>query len=117
MRNRLHTVKQILEAGIYEIVDLKGKIITKSQSKQSAMKNQVSMQKTDRYYCSRWHGYNQTNFMGITDRLCEYSGKGYVALTTYSRVALILRTNRVMFQPIYHVSVSPTEMLMARPCH
>ena len=53
MRNRLHTVKQILEADTYEIVDLKGKIITKSQSKQSAMKNQVSMQKTDRYYCSQ----------------------------------------------------------------
>ena len=30
MGNRLHTVKQILEADIYEIVDLKVKIITKS---------------------------------------------------------------------------------------
>ena len=53
MGNRLHTVKQILEADMYEIVDLKVKIIiTKSQSKQSVMKNQVSMQKIDRYYCS-----------------------------------------------------------------
>ena len=47
MGNRLHTVKQILEADIYEIVDLKVKIITKSQRKQSVMKNQVSMQKID----------------------------------------------------------------------
>lgn len=47
MGNRLHTVKQILETDIYEIVDLKVKIITKSQSKQSVMKNQVSMQKID----------------------------------------------------------------------
>ena len=47
MENRLHTVKQILEADIYEIVDPKVKIITKSQSKQSVMKNQVSMQKID----------------------------------------------------------------------
>ena len=45
--NRLHTVKQILEADMYEIVDLKVKIITKFQSKQSVVKNQVSMQKTD----------------------------------------------------------------------
>ena len=30
---------------MYEIVDLKVKIITKFQSKQSVMKNQVSMQK------------------------------------------------------------------------
>ena len=45
MGNRLYTAKQILEADIrlYEIVDLKVKIITKSQSKQSVMKNQVSM--------------------------------------------------------------------------
>ena len=50
--NRLHTVKQTFEADMYEIVDLKVKIITKSQSKQSVMKNQVSMQKTDRYHCS-----------------------------------------------------------------
>ena len=42
MGNRLHTVKQT-----YMIVDLKVKIITKSQSKQSVMKNQVSMQKID----------------------------------------------------------------------
>ena len=47
MRNRLHTVKQILEADMYEIVDFKVKIITKFQSKQSVMKNQVSMQKID----------------------------------------------------------------------
>ena len=47
MGNRLHNVKQILEADIYEIVDLKVKIITKSQSKQSVMKNPVSMQKID----------------------------------------------------------------------
>ena len=47
MGNCLHTVKQILEADIYEIVDLKVKIITKSQSKQSVMKSQVSMQKID----------------------------------------------------------------------
>ena len=47
MGNRLHTVKQTLGADIYEIVDLKVKIITKSQSKQSVMKNQVSMQKID----------------------------------------------------------------------
>ena len=47
MGNHLHTVKQILKADIYEIVDLKVKIITKSQSKQSVMKNQVSMQKID----------------------------------------------------------------------
>ena len=47
MGNRLHTVKQTLGAGIYEIVDLKVKIITKSQSKQSVIKNQVSMQKID----------------------------------------------------------------------
>ena len=52
MGNRLHTVKQILEADMYEIVDPKVKIITKFQSKQSVMKNQVSMQKIDRYYCS-----------------------------------------------------------------
>ena len=46
--NRLHTVKQILEADIHEIVDLKVlKIITKSQSKLSVMKNQVSMQNID----------------------------------------------------------------------
>ena len=70
MGNRLHTVKQILEADMYEIVDLKVKIITKSQSKQSVMKNQVSMQKIDRYYCSYW--YNQTNFMATTDRLCSF---------------------------------------------
>ena len=50
--NCLYTVKQILEADIYEIVDLKVKIITKSQSKQSVMKNQVPRQKIDRYYCS-----------------------------------------------------------------
>ena len=76
MGNRLHTVKQILEADMYEIVDLKVKIIiviiTKSQSKQSVMKNQVSMQKIDRYYCNWWHWYNQTNFMGTTDRLCSF---------------------------------------------
>ena len=47
MGNCLHTVKQTLEADIYEIVDLKVKIITKSQSKQSVMKNQVSVQKID----------------------------------------------------------------------
>ena len=47
MRNRLHTVKQILEADMYEIVDFKVKIITKFQSKQSVMKNQVSMKKID----------------------------------------------------------------------
>ena len=41
------TVKQILEADMYEAVDLKAKIITKFQSKQSVMKNQVSMQKID----------------------------------------------------------------------
>ena len=50
MGNRLHTVKQILEADMYEIVDLKLKIITQSQSKQSVKKNQESMQKIDRYY-------------------------------------------------------------------
>ena len=49
MGNRLHTVKQILEADMYEIVDEVKIIITKSQSKQSVMKNQVSMQKIDRY--------------------------------------------------------------------
>ena len=37
MGNRLYTVKQILEAGIYETVDLKVKVITKSQSKQSVV--------------------------------------------------------------------------------
>ena len=47
MGNRLYTVKQILEADIYEIVDLEVKISTESQSKQSVMKNQVSMQKID----------------------------------------------------------------------
>jgi len=47
MGNRLHTVKQILQGDMYEIVDLKVKTITKSQSKQSVMKNQVSMQKID----------------------------------------------------------------------
>ena len=47
MGNCLHTVKQILEADMYEIVDLNVKIITKFQSKQSVMKNQVSMQKID----------------------------------------------------------------------
>ena len=52
MGNCLHTVKQILQGDMDEIVDLKVKIITKSQSKQSVMKNQVSMQKIDRYYCS-----------------------------------------------------------------
>ena len=52
MGNRLHTVKQLLQEDMYEIVDLKVKTITKSQSKQSVMKNQVSMQKTDEYYCS-----------------------------------------------------------------
>ena len=52
MVNRLHTVKQILQGDMYEIVDLKVKIITKSLSKQSVMKNQVSMQKIDRYYCT-----------------------------------------------------------------
>ena len=50
MGNRPHTVKQILETDIYEIVDLKVKIITKSQSKQSVMKNQFY--EKDRYYCS-----------------------------------------------------------------
>ena len=50
MGNRLHTVKQILETDMYEIVDLKLKIITQSQSKQSVKKNQESMQKIDRYY-------------------------------------------------------------------
>ena len=35
MGNCLYTKKQILEADIYEILDLKVKIITKSQSKQS----------------------------------------------------------------------------------
>ena len=40
--NRLHTVKQILQVDMYEIVDLKVKIITKSQGKPSVMKNQVS---------------------------------------------------------------------------
>ena len=52
MGNCLHNVKQILQGDMYAIVDLKVKIITKSQSKQSVMKNQVSMQKIDRYYCS-----------------------------------------------------------------
>ena len=52
MANCVHTVKLILEADMYEIIDLKVKIITKSQSKQSVMKNQVRMQKIDRYYCS-----------------------------------------------------------------
>ena len=52
MGNRLHTVKQILEGDMFGMVDLKVKIITKSQSKQSVMKNQVSMQKIYRYYCS-----------------------------------------------------------------
>ena len=52
MGNRLHTVKQILQVDMYEIVDLKVKIITKSQGKPSVMKNQVSMQKIDRYYRS-----------------------------------------------------------------
>ena len=52
MRNHLLTVKQILEADMYEIVDLKVKTITKSQGKPSVMKNQVSVQKIDRYYCS-----------------------------------------------------------------
>ena len=52
MGNRLHAVKQILQGDMYEIVDLKVKTITKSQSKQSVMKNQVSMQKIDKYYCS-----------------------------------------------------------------
>ena len=52
MENRLHTVKQILEADMYEIVDLKVKIITQMQSKQAVMKNQVSMQKIDTSYCS-----------------------------------------------------------------
>lgn len=48
MGNCLHTVKQILEPDKYKIVDLKAKIITKSQSKQSVIKNQVSnMQKID----------------------------------------------------------------------
>ena len=47
MGNRLYTVKQILEADMYEIVDLEVKISTESQSKQSVMKNQVSMQKID----------------------------------------------------------------------
>ena len=47
MGNCLPTVKQILEADIYGTVDLKVKIITKSQSKQSVMKNQLSMQKID----------------------------------------------------------------------
>ena len=47
MGNRLHALKQILEADMYEIVDLKVKIITKSQGKPSVMKNQVSMQKID----------------------------------------------------------------------
>ena len=47
MGNCLHTVKQILEPDKYKIVDLKVKIITKSQSKQSVIKNQVSMQKID----------------------------------------------------------------------
>ena len=41
------------------------------------------------------------------------SRKGYVALATHGRVALILRMNGSdrmwMFQPIYHVSVSPTD--------
>ena len=50
------------------IVDLKVKIITKSQSKQSVMKNQVSMQKID-IIVANDTGKNQTNFMGITDRL------------------------------------------------
>ena len=52
MGNRLHTVKQILQADMDEIVDLKVKIITKCQSKQSVMKNQVSMHRIGRYYCS-----------------------------------------------------------------
>ena len=52
MGNRRHTAKQILQLDMYEIVDLKVKIITKSQGKPSVMKNQVSMQKIDRYYCS-----------------------------------------------------------------
>ena len=43
MGNHLHTVKQILQADMYEIADLKVKIITKSQRKQSVMKIQVSM--------------------------------------------------------------------------
>ena len=47
MGNRLHNVKQILQADMYEIVDLKVKIITRSQSKPSVMKNQVSMQNND----------------------------------------------------------------------
>ena len=47
MGNPPHTGKQILEADMYEIVDLKVKIFTKSQSKQSVIKNQVSMQKID----------------------------------------------------------------------
>ena len=37
MGNRLHTVKQILQVDMYEIVDLKVKIITKSQGKPSVI--------------------------------------------------------------------------------
>ena len=70
MANRLYTVKQILEADIYEIVDLKVKISTKSQSKQSEMKNQVSMQRIHTIVTD--DNDNQTNFMGTTDRLCSY---------------------------------------------
>ena len=47
MGNRLPTLKQMLETDIFEIVDLKVQIITKSQSKQSVMKNPVSMPKID----------------------------------------------------------------------
>ena len=48
MGNRLHNVKQILEADMYGTVHLKVKIITNSQSKQSVIKNQLSMRKIDR---------------------------------------------------------------------
>ena len=49
--------------------------------------------------------------------LLPVSRKGYVALATHGRVALILRMNGsdrmwckvLMFQPMYHVSVSPTD--------
>ena len=41
MGSHLHTIKQILVADIYETVDLKVKIVSKSQSKQSIMMQKI----------------------------------------------------------------------------
>ena len=71
IENRLCTVNQILEADIYEIVDLKVKIITKAQSKQSVMKNEVPRQKIDTIVADDYGTIKQFLWEQLVDSACS----------------------------------------------